>query len=247
MDLKEEFTKSGEWLFRWRSYLPLLLIGLFLGAFAGYRHPCGSHTWERIWGLFCLAVSLSGLGVRILTGGYVPSGTSGRNTAKGQIAQVLNTTGVYSLVRHPLYLGNFLIWLGISLVIRVWWFTLLIVLIWWLYYERIMFAEENFLQQKFGAAFTEWANKTPAFIPRGSNWTRPELPFSWKTVIGKEYSALFAIIVVFTLFDIAGEFLLYGQPGIDPMWAIIFCIGLVVYVTVRFIKKRTGWLQVEGR
>ncbi|MGB8874133.1 MAG: hypothetical protein WCC75_12145, partial [Desulfobaccales bacterium] len=45
--------------------------------------------------------------------GLPPRGTSGRNT-QGQVAETLNTTGIYSLVRNPLYLGNFLIWLGLS-------------------------------------------------------------------------------------------------------------------------------------
>ena len=36
--------------------------------------------------------------------------TSGKNTAK-QIAESLNTSGIYSVLRNPLYLANFLNWL----------------------------------------------------------------------------------------------------------------------------------------
>ena len=246
MALREEFKKSGEWLFRWRSYLPLLLIGLFLLAFPEFRYPYGKRLLDRFWELFCLSVAFAGLGVRVLTSGYVPWGTSGRNT-KGQIADVLNTTGAYSLVRHPLYLGNFLIWVGISLYARLWWFSLIIILIWWIYYERIMFAEEEFLEEKFGEAFTEWADKTPAFFPRCRNWTTPHLPFSFKTVIRKEYGTFFAIIAVFTILEVIGEIFVHGRPGIDGMWAVIFSIGLLIYLSVRIVKKRTTWLQVAGR
>lgn len=246
MALREEFRKSGEWLFRWRSYLPLFMIGLFLLAFSEFRNPTGGRLLGRVWEVVCLLISLAGLGIRILTVGYVPEGTSGRNT-RGQIADVLNTTGTYSLVRHPLYLGNFIIWLGISLFARIWWFSLIIVLIWWLYYERIMFAEEDFLEEKFGEAFSAWADKTPAFFPKFIGWTKSTLPFSWKTAIRREYSSLFAIIVVFTLMEIGGEIFLHGWPGIDGMWAVIFSVGLIFYVSVRIIKKYTPWLQVEGR
>jgi len=246
MALREDFRKSGEWLFRRRSYLPLLLSGLFLLAFLDFRYPYGNHLLDRLWELFCLSVSFAGLGVRILTIGYAPWGTSGRNT-KGQVAEVMNTTGVYSIVRHPLYLGNFLIWVGISLYARVWWFSLIIVLIWWIYYERIMFAEEEFLQEKFGEAFTEWADKTPAFFPRFRNWTTSDLSFSLKTVIRKEYGTFFAVIAVFTVMEIIGEIVVHGSLGIDPMWGIIFSIGLVIYLSIRIIQKRTTWLQVAGR
>ncbi|MBI4794963.1 MAG: DUF1295 domain-containing protein [Deltaproteobacteria bacterium] len=246
MALREEFRKSGEWLFRWRSYLPLLLIALFLLALAGFRHPYGSLPVGGLWEYFCIAVAFAGLGIRTLTGGYVPVGTSGRNV-KGQVADVLNTTGVYSLVRHPLYLGNFLIWLGISLFLGLWWFSLIIILILWLYYERIMFAEEEFLREKFGGAFTEWAGKTPAFIPKMSNWVKPNLPFSFKTAIRKEYSGFFAMMAVFTLLKIAGEFLSYGRLGIGWNWAIMFSLSLIIYLGVRYLKKRTDWLNVAGR
>ena len=246
MALREEFRKSGEWLFRWRSYLPLLLIVLFLLACAGFRHPHGSLPGGGWWEIFCLAVSFAGLGVRIFTGGYVPAGTSGRNV-KGQVADVLNTTGVYSLVRHPLYLGNFLIWLGISLFWGLWWFSLIIVLILWLYYERIMFAEEEYLRDKFGESFTIWAEKTPAFIPKLGQWLKPNLPFSIKTAIRKEYSAFFAIIVVFTLLKIAEAFVSQGRLWIGWHWTLLFGASLIIYLGVRFLKKRTGWLNVTGR
>ncbi len=246
MALKEEFRKSGEWLFRWRSYLPLLLIALFLLTLASLRHPYGSPSAGSGWEKFCLAVSFLGLGIRFFTGGYVPEGTSGRNT-KGQVAQVLNTTGAYSLVRHPLYLGNFLIWLGISLFLGVWWFSLIIILILWLYYERIMFAEEEFLQEKFGAAFTEWAEQTPAFIPKFGHWVKPALPFSFKTAIRKEYSGFFAMMVVFTLLKIAGEFFSRGRLELDLQWTISFGGSVIIYLGVRYLKKRTTWLQVAGR
>ncbi|MFZ5453458.1 MAG: methyltransferase family protein [Thermodesulfobacteriota bacterium] len=246
MALREEFRKSGEWLFRWRSYLPLLLIVLFLLACAGLRHPQGSLAAGGWWEIFCLAVSFAGLGVRLFTGGYVPAGTSGRNV-KGQVADVLNTTGVYSLVRHPLYLGNFLIWLGISLFWGLWWFSLIIVLILWLYYERIMFAEEEFLREKFGDDFTVWADQTPAFIPKWGHWRKPSLPFSIKTAIRKEYSAFFAIVVVFTLLKLAEEFWRRGILGLGWQWVLLFSVSLIIYLGVRFLKKRTDWLNVTGR
>src|SRR5689334_21586787 len=83
------------------------------------------------------------------------------------------TTGMYSLVRHPLYLGNYFLWLGVVLVSRVWWAPVLAILVFWLCYERIMFAEEAYLRQQFGDAFGEWAQRTPAVLPAFTHWRPP--------------------------------------------------------------------------
>jgi len=178
--------------------------------------------------------------------GHVPAGTSGRNTLK-QVASSLNVTGMYSVVRHPLYLGNFLIWFGISLLPRCWWFIVITVLIFWVYYERIMFAEEEFLWEHFGEEFRQWTVRTPAFIPKFRNWVKPDLPFSLRSAISREYSTFFAVIVVFTLFNMLRNWLIRGSLAPDSGTAMLFALGLLIYVTVRVLKKNTSLLRAEGR
>ncbi len=182
MALQEEFTSLGNRFFRWRSYLPLCMALLFLAALWSQPNAASPDHPGRPWQMGCLLVSLAGLGLRFLTVGFAPRGTSGRNT-RGQLAETLNTTGAYSLVRNPLYLGNFLIWLGLSLFLRVWWCSVIVILCFILFYERIIFAEEAFLREKFAAAFGAWAAGTPAIIPRFRNWRAPSLPFSWKSAL----------------------------------------------------------------
>src|SRR2546422_497608 len=69
------------------------------------------------------------------------------------------------------------------------------VLAFWLYYERIMFAEEAFLRQKFGETYQRLAATTPAFFPRFGQWRKPSLPFSWRNVMRREYTALMLLIL----------------------------------------------------
>ena len=113
-----------------------------------------------------------------------------------QVAESLNTTGLYSVVRHPLYLGNFLMWLGVALFPRSLSFVAAVVFAFWLYYERIMIAEEAFLRERFGERFDAWADRTPAFIPSLRRWTRPRLAFSLRKVLRKEYNGLLAVVAV---------------------------------------------------
>lgn len=240
------FEKAGNWLFARRSYLPIVCAGVILLALRNYKFPYVSHTLDQLWEVLCLAISLSGLAVRIATVGHAPKGTSGRNSKK-QKAEVLNTTGMYSVVRHPLYLGNFLVWLGISLLPRIWWLSVILLLTFWLYYGLIIFAEEQFLQRRFGREFTDWAGKTPASIPKLRSWKRPALPFSLRTVLKGEHSTLFLIVVLFTLMEEAASLLTTGSPELDPMWLVLFTIALAQYVLFRTLKKHTKLLNVPGR
>lgn len=252
MALQEEFEKQGNWLFRYRSILPLiiLLIGIIL-YLRTEIYPeiffLAENRYEIYYGRVCLLISLLGLAIRVYTVGHTPANTSGRNT-KAQIADSLNTTGIYSLVRHPLYLGNFFMWLGVALLIANFWFLITFVLAYWIYYERIMFAEEQFLRSKFGITYMEWANRVPAFIPifNLKKFVKPQFAFSWKKVLKKEKNGLAATFLIFAFFDILGE-LKEGKVYFDyTLLASCLLIGLL-YVILKYFKTYTNLLNERDR
>jgi protein-S-isoprenylcysteine O-methyltransferase Ste14 len=248
MALREDMEKQGNWLFRWRSYLPLLVIPLVIVALqqAGvFENIFGDRTGDY-WESLSICISFLGLAFRCVTAGYVPRGTSGRNT-KTQSAESLNTSGMYSIARNPLYLGNFIIFFGIMLFIQVWWLVLVVWAGFWLYYERIIYSEEEFLRKKFGALFIDWAEKTPMFFPNFINWKRPNLLFSLKTMIRREFSTFFAIVATFFFLEASKSLLHKGKFEIGRSWVIFFIIGLVIYVICVILKKKTKIFNVEGR
>ena len=114
-----------------------------------YDAPARAGDWG--WQAMCWAVGLLGVVIRAKTIGHVPPGTSGRNTSEGQVAETLNTRGMYSLVRHPLYLGNYFMWMALVLATGRLDFALVVTLAYMMYYLRIAMAEEAFLAGKFGA------------------------------------------------------------------------------------------------
>jgi len=248
MALREELEAQGSWLFRWRSYLPLLLSPFLLIALlnSDSLEKVVGHTATYFYDGSCIAVCLAGMVIRCITVGHVTDGTSGRNT-KGQRARTLNKTGMYSIVRHPLYLGNLMISIGIASFVQVWWFVVMAALIFWLYYERIMFAEEEFLRKRFGASYLEWAERTPALLPRFRNWQRPSLSFSIRNVINREYSGFFGLIVSFTFLDAARSMFAKGGFGLKVTWVIPFFAGTLVFLTVRILRKKTKVFHVERR
>lgn len=182
----EDLDKQGNLLFRWRSYIPGIIILLSFFYLPSTRYFGGTHETHLLYVIVCFFVSLLGIGVRAITIAFVPAMTSGRNTKK-QVADTVNKTGIYSIFRHPLYIGNFLIFLGIVLVLKSLSFTLIFVLFYWFYYERIIFAEEYFMRNKFKEQYLNWAAQTPIFFPNFSNFKKPELPFSFKNILKREH------------------------------------------------------------
>lgn len=245
MALVHEFERSGNWLFKRRSWLPaaFIIIGIIVLYLTNRQAIIFNPTAELIF----LGVSLLGEAIRIYTVGYAPKNTSGRNTKAGQIADELNTTGIYSLVRHPLYIGNFFMWLGPVLFVRTSVFIVFFVLIYWLYYERIMFAEEQFLRNKFGEAYDKYSEKIRSVIPRFSGYVRPALPFSVKSVLKREYNSFVNIFIIFLLLDIFRNYFLSERIYLTPMWIYIGIPAALIWITIRLIFKKTSLLNDDGR
>jgi len=90
-----DLQRQGAWLFRYRSYLPLLTLALFFIVLPTYSYPFGSHKVDLLLELTCFVIALSGLAIRIHAVGHAPRGTSGRTTRTPK-ASTLNTSGMYS-------------------------------------------------------------------------------------------------------------------------------------------------------
>ena len=243
MALQEEFEKEGNRLFRYRSYLPLLLLAAALIVYLLTLLATGQN-YPRWYAYICLAASLCGAAIRIVTVGHTPAGTSGRNTSS-QVANSLNTTGIYSMVRHPLYLGNSLMYLGVAMLTGSGPFVIIALLVMWIYYERITYAEEQFLHRKFGEAYTAWADKTPVILPCLCRYRPAAYPFSWRKVLKKEKNGVFALLLTFSVFDVAGAAAL--GCGTDRCMLVLTALSGMAYLALKIIKRRTGWLDEPGR
>ena len=249
MAMIEELERSGNWLFRGRSYFPLVLYAL-MAVVIGMKWDPLFREFDTVIALCCIAISMLGLMIRALTIGYTPRGTSGRNTKAGQVADVLNTKGMYSLVRHPLYLGNFFMWLGIMIYVGNVWFTVVCCLLYWLYYERIMFAEEGFLRVKFGQAYLDWSVDVPSFWPRNLKWKSPDVDFSVRNVLKREYNGFFAVFLSLALVS-AGKTYMHittdWESLLDPFWQKAIIGSFAVFFSLRSLKRYSRVLHVDGR
>ncbi len=150
-----------------------------------------STATSDVWFVVSFALGLTGLFIRAAALAFAPEGTSSRDTHQLR-APSLNTTGMYSIVRNPLYVGNALLWLGAVASLGLWWLVALTALLYWLYIERVILVEEGFLEGQFGRQFTEWASGTPAFVPNPSSWRPASGTFSWRR-LSSEHNGLLGI------------------------------------------------------
>lgn len=246
--IADAIARQGSWFFRWRSYVLLGFAPLILWSISQPEPielqfgPLADSIYETI----CIVIAFAGLGIRILVAGYVPAGTSGRNTRR-QIAEKLNTTGIYSLTRNPLYLGNALTVIGVALFTQSLSLVLLMAMFLVIYLERIIAAEEQFLETTFGEPYVNWARGVPVFFPRTHGWTAPVLPFSIKTVLKREHSSMLAILVALYVIDQFREWMTSSNPAFDLDWNAALLAGVSIYLALVWMKKQTRFLHVDGR
>lgn len=249
MLLNERMVATGNLLFRWRGYVLLIFVPWIAWSVAqGSVLERAVGPWAvTAMTLVGVALLVAGQLVRIASIGFVPRRTSGRNTAEGQVAESLNTTGLYSLTRNPLYLGNCMMYLGIAAYSRDPVLVVVMALVLGLYYERIILAEERYLSRRFGRAYADWVAQVPPFLPRWTGWTPPAMPFSVRAVLRREAPSIFGAILAVYLLEYGHRGLGDAAAPMPPAGHGAMAVAAFVFVALSVIKRRTALLAVEGR
>ena len=150
-------------------------------------------------------------------------------------------------MRHPLYVGNYFMWIGIVIFTGNIWFVITVSLAFWLYYERIMFAEERFLERKFGEDYLNWSLKVPAFWPSFKNYIKSPISFSMKTILRREYSGVSATIIGFLFVDILRNYMIEDAFIFHTYYIIVLGIALFISLFLRTLKHHTKLLFEDDR
>ncbi len=248
MALVHSFEKNGNLLFKYRGQIPVILFVLAVPVvyFTDYQFLNENDDLYCVMLIICSLISLIGQIIRGIAIGTSNKNTSGRNT-KEQVAEALNTKGIYSTVRHPLYLGNYFMWIGIVMYTFNFWYVILVSLLFWLYYERIMFAEERFLERKFGDSYVDWSMSVPPFWPSMKNYVKGQIPFSIKTILRREYSGVTATIIGFLFIDLLRNFFNNGKLEWNSNYTVVLVVALSISLVLRTLKHNTKVLFEEDR
>ena len=239
MSFNKSLEHLGNQLFKYRGFVPVIFA---VGAF--YIQLID--TTERLsYGLVEeIAFFLVVLGhlIRALTVGHRSMQTSGRNRSH-QVAEVLNTKGMYSVVQHPLYLANILIWIGWTTLLCIPWLIVVATFVFVVYYLFIIYAEEQFLRGKFGQDYERWHRRTPRLIPNPFLYASNSNDFSWRIVFKNEYpgwtaSLSIALCIYSLLLNRLYPFL--EHPDLYWKGWLVFGSGIAIFgLTFRYLKHRT--------
>ena len=108
---------------------------------------------------------LSGLGFALRIAAIMRLGSRFSPLLVAQRGHALETSGLYALVRHPGYLGTFLVALGTVLAFGSA-LGLALVAALYLLLDQRMRREDAFLESQFGEAFRRWREKVGRLVPR---------------------------------------------------------------------------------
>lgn len=136
--------KYGAWAARWRVPLGFAFAAVY--GILSQPRP----RFLAVGGV----VALAGLALRAVAAGYI---------AKGER---LSTAGPFARSRNPLYLGSFVLGAGFMIASASWILAAAFPVVFVLVYYPVMRREEQFLRQKFGVEYDNYANIVPLFFPR---------------------------------------------------------------------------------
>ncbi len=228
-------VRIGNFFFRTRNYLfPVFYLFLFL------PFPRISDNYTRIF-FIGLVVAVVGQLIRMLTIGLVYIVRGGKN--RRIYAEGLVTDGLFSHCRNPMYVGNILLIVGMSILSNSTVALFVMIPLFIFIYQAIVIAEEHFLRDKFGAGFDTYCSKVNRWLPnlKGIVNTFKSNEFNLKKIFYKEYNTSFiwmmgaTLLLAYNLNWFEGRTMMENN-GIYFAMAIA-ALG-VFYFSVRFFKKK---------
>lgn len=234
--MKNSMIQIGNFLFRYRNKLfPFIILALFATAIPP-AELFGNKAIPYIKEIIGIGLAFSGLAVRSIVIGFAYIKRGGLN--KKVYAESLVTQGMFSLCRNPLYLGNMLIYAGVFVMHGD---TLVIALgisFYWFIYQCIIYAEESYLQNKFGNAYADYCKNVPRWMPRLAKFqqARAGISFNWRRVFLKDYSTFASTSVTLCFVEIYEHF---GSALAGHWLHITFLVSAMVLVGISAVGIST--------
>jgi len=109
-----------------------------------------------------------------------------------------------------------------------------------------MFAEERFLEAKFGEDYLKWSLSVPAFIPSFKRFKKSEISFSLISVLRREYSGFLATVFGYAFIDNLRHYFITNDFDYKRISIYIFIVSIILTLILRTLKH-SNRLNEKGR
>jgi protein-S-isoprenylcysteine O-methyltransferase Ste14 len=186
---------SKDWIFEklsaYRGYAYILPFGLM--AIITYGE------WEQdavLW-LLGFAIVIPGFLIRLWATKHIGR----RMPWMKKKGKHLATTGPYALVRNPLYIGNIIIAMGLSIFSELIWFVPLIFFYLLVIYHLVAQFEEKKLSERWGDQYRAYMREVPRWIPKFKRFGEAKIGgFRWRDAFRSEVPSLYVVILAVFIF-----------------------------------------------
>lgn len=227
MFFKNKFIKTGRILCRHRSALPIIYIGmifLYIYMTPPFVFSGNNVISEMLTGLLIL------LGLRVRW--------AAENRESNTLASLVEAKGIYSVIRFPFYLSDFLILLGITTFVGSFSLLLVFVLSATIVIERMLMFEERISYNNLGDDYVKWYKSTNAIIPVIWNWRGATYVKSLKSKAQNMLNPIFFALFVLNAIYIYKYYRVNFTFSIDYFLAIPLLILLILLILMRFSKRK---------
>lgn len=194
----------------------------------------------RLAALIGFLVALSGQFLRAVTVGleYIIRGGRDRQVYADKLVQ----GGLFAHCRNPLYVGNYVILLGVSLASNSVLFCAIAVPFFAFAYWAIIAAEENYLRKKFGPEFDDYCARVNRLLPNlsGLSRTLAGMRFNWRRLITAEYGSAYIWLAAIPCVTLKNSWMVDQYNASNPIvwisWSLL-AVATLAYALARFLKK----------
>ncbi|MFQ5682323.1 MAG: methyltransferase family protein [Candidatus Binatia bacterium] len=234
----------GNFVFRYRDGL---IPAVFLLSVLAMRPRVilGSPVLTHILLVAGALVALTGECVRLITIGYDYIKRGGKN--RQVYASRLVRGGIYAGTRNPMYLGNGLIAVGMTMYTGAPQAYVFLIPFFLFFYQAIIAAEEAYLRNKFGSEYDLYCSTVNRFMP-SLNSIRHALsgmPYDWRRAIRKDFGTFTALLIGLFLTPVWRTYFLQGAVAAKETALSVLvtvCIIGILYSALKYLKRHTRFL-----
>jgi protein-S-isoprenylcysteine O-methyltransferase Ste14 len=222
----------GNFFFRYRNALfPLVIVVASLTL----RPEVILQSWivDRVLGLAGIVIALTGQAVRLITIGfdYIHRGGKDGKVYAGRLVR----GGIYGLTRNPMYLGNSLIAIGVTMLMGSPLGYLIVIPFFLFVYQAIIAAEEAYLRNKFGAEYEDYEANVNRIVPSLSRIKESfaGMRFDWRRSIKKDIGTVVGLTIGLNILPVWRSYFLYDSSA--TKMAAIRAVWIILAITVAYL------------